>query len=426
MAERGRCLWIDASAGASGDMLLGALLDAGAPVDAVAAAIASLGVERIEIEPGQVRRHGMRATKADVLVADAAASRTLGEVLAIVAAARLAPPVAALAAEILGLIGTAEGRVHGEDPARIHLHEVGALDSLADIVGCAAALHALGLLEPRARIVASSVAVGSGSVDTAHGPLPVPVPAVLAILTGGGATVTSGGDGERCTPTGAALLATLAGEWGALPPMRIEKVGVGAGSADPPDRANVLRIVVGTEVAHVGSSTWREDALFEVEAVVDDMDPRLWPAVLDDLVRAGGVDAWLTPVVMRKGRPGIAVTALVAEVAVDAVARALFTQSTTLGMRVRPVARRALPRDRVVVQVEGEDVGVKRGFLDGRVVTVQTEYADATSAAERLGVPVRDVLDRAADLARQMATDSASPARPLRPARRDGGPESDA
>ena len=399
MAQRGGCAWIDASGGASGDMLLGALLDAGASLDAVAAAVGSLGVEPIEIRPHRVRRHGFRATKADVDVHDVAAPRTLGDVLDIVARAALAPAVAAFARDAFKVLGTAEAAVHGEDVERIHLHEVGALDSLADVVGTAAALDSLGLLAPDARVVVGSIALGSGSVDTAHGPLPVPVPAVLAILAGRGATVVSGGDGELCTPTGAALLATVAAEWGALPPMRIDSVGVGAGTADPPGRANVLRVILGTALEPAGVS-WRQNDLLELEATVDDLDPRLWPAVLDSLVEAGAADAWLTPVVMRKGRPGHVVTALVGAEVFDAATRVLFTASTTLGVRVRPVSRRALPRDEIVVSVDGCDVRVKRGLLDGRPVTVQAEYADAAAAAEHLGVSVRTVLDRAAALGR--------------------------
>jgi len=225
------------------------------------------------------------------------------------------------------------------------------------------------------------------------------VPAVVAILAARGAPVVSGGAGELCTPTGAALLATVAAEWGPLPHMRIDSVGVGAGTADPPGRANVLRVILGTAIEPAGV-TWRQNDLLELEATVDDLDPRLWPEVLDSLVEAGAVDAWLTPVVMRKGRPGHVVTALVGDEVVDAATRVLFTASTTLGVRVRPVSRRALPRDEIVVSVDGCDVRVKRGLLDGRPVTVQAEYADAAAAAERLGLPVRTVLDRAAGLAR--------------------------
>src|SRR5664279_149616 len=295
VAQSGLCLWIDASAGASGDMLLGALLDAGAPLDAVATAISALGVEPIEVLPRQVRRHGLRATKADVRVNDTAVSRTVGDVLDLVAKAALAPAVALFAGDVLRLLGTAEATAHGEDPGQVHLHEVGALDSLADVVGCAAALDALGLLVPRARVIVSSIAVGSGNVTTAHGVLPVPVPGVLAILAGRGAPVVAGGDGELCTPTGAALLAILAADWGPVPRMRIDSVGIGAGTADPPERANIVRIVLGTSLLH-DRVPWRHDDLLELESTVDDLDPRLWPAVLEALVQAGAVDAWLTPV----------------------------------------------------------------------------------------------------------------------------------
>jgi uncharacterized protein (TIGR00299 family) protein len=411
-------LWIDASAGASGDMLLAALLDLGAPLEAVATAIGTLGVEPIEILPRQVRRHGLRATMAGVQVHETAASRTVGAVLGLVTGAALAPPVTAFAREVFNLLGTTEAAVHGADLEQVHLHEVGALDSLADVVGCAAALDALGLLEPRARVVVSSIALGSGSGESAHGILPVPVPAVLAILAGRGAPVAAVGAGELCTPTGAALLVTLADEWGPVPPMRIDSVGVGAGSADPPGRANVLRAVLGTALAPAASLPWRHDDLTEVETIVDDLDPRVWPAVLDALVQAGAVDAWLTPVVMRKGRTGNAVTALVGADAIDAVTRALFIHSTTLGVRLRPVARRALPRDEVVVRVEGREVRVKRGLLDGQPVTVQTEYADAAAAAELVGIPVRVVLERAAALARGVP-----PSEPETPAQEAPGPE---
>jgi uncharacterized protein (DUF111 family) len=210
---------------------------------------------------------------------------------------------------------------------------------------------------------------------------------------------------------------TLADEWGPVPPMRIDSVGVGAGSADPPGRANVLRAVLGSAIAPV-PLPWRHDDLLEVETIVDDLDPRVWPAVLDALVQAGAVDAWLTPVVMRKGRTGNAVTALVGAEAIDAVTRALFVHSTTLGVRLRPVARRALPRDEVVVRVDGREVRVKRGLLDGEPVTVQTEYADAAAAAERIGIPVRVVLERAAALARGVP-----PPESETPAREAPGPE---
>ncbi len=389
-------------------MLLAAVVDAAAATgmrDAVATAVsravASLRVEPIGLTFREVRRHGFRATKADVEVAPATSERTVADVLDLVARAGLAPAVEVFARGVFTLLGEAEARVHGEDPTTIHLHEVGALDALADVIGCATALGELGLLDDRARIVVGPVALGSGSARSSHGSIPIPAPAVLEILMGSGATVTDGGtQRELCTPTGAALLARLADAWGPLPAMRIDAVGLGAGAADRPDRANVLRVVLGEAAGTSTGGPWRHDDLLEVEATVDDLDPRLWPDVLDGLVEAGALDAWLSPVVMRKGRPGHVVTALTPEPTVDAVARALFTGSTTLGLRVRPVVRQALPRDEVIVDVDGCAIRVKRGLLDGEAITVQPEYADAARAAKSLGRPVRWVLDRAGALSR--------------------------
>jgi uncharacterized protein (DUF111 family) len=433
VAGKGRCLWIDASAGAAGDMLLGALLDSGASVESVNERLASLGVGPLRISLSEVRRHGFRATKADVVAGEGgadetgAAPRPLREILKQLRAAALPEPVRVLSEQVFSLLGEAESRVHGTSPQEAHLHEAGALDALADVVGTAAALDSLGLLEPRCRIVVSRVALGSGTAKADHGTLPVPVPAVLEIFGRVGAPVSGGidrgagrganrgangganraadGVGELCTPTGAALLATLADEWGDLPALQVEAVGIGAGTADPPGRPNVLRVVLGRDVSGRGTTGpeaagWRDEEMLAVETTVDDLDPRLWPDVLDALVRAGSVDAWLTPTVMRKGRPGHVVTALVGPAVLDAVTRAFFDHTTTLGVRVHSVERRALARDDVVVEVDGCEVHVKRGLLDGVAVTMQPEYSDAAAAAARLGLPVRAVLERAAAIAR--------------------------
>jgi hypothetical protein len=428
VALNGRCLWIDASAGAAGEMLLGALLDAGASADSINERLAGLGVGGLRVAAAQVRRHGFRATKAEVAVGDGAAEggpagaggvgagggrgsqgptpRSLDEIFALLRAADLPPQVLALSEKVFAVLGEAEVRVHGLPRGDAHLHEAGALDALADVVGTAAALDSLGLLEPHCRVVVSRVALGAGSIESAHGTLPVPVPAVLEILARAGAPVVCGPthDAELCTPTGAALLAALADGWGDLPALQVEAVGIGAGTADPPGRPNILRVVLGREMAAGGIGSdpagWRDEEMLAVETTVDDLDPRLWPDVLEALVRAGSADAWLTPVVMRKGRPGHVVTALLVPGVLDAVARALFEHTTTLGFRVQRVERRALARDEITVSVDGRDVRVKRGLLDGRPVTIQPEYADAAAAAAALGVPVRVVLDRAAAAAR--------------------------
>lgn len=424
-----RTLWVDASNGAAGDMLLGALLDAGASLDAVRAAVGAVAPEEVSITVEATRRHGLRCSRAVVDVADSATHRGLGDVLALVRAGGLVPAVEALAVAVFTRLATAEARVHGSTVDEVHFHEVGALDAIADVVGCAAALHDLGLLGDAAGgagvdVVVGTIALGSGRARSAHGSIPVPVPAVLALLEGSGAPVVAGpgqdvpGAGrELCTPTGAALLLSLAGRFGPTPALSVAAVGVGAGTADPPGAANVLRVVVGdgpgagsaldASGAAGGSPAWREDGLLVLEATVDDLDPRLWPDALDALHAAGALDAWAAPVLMRHGRPGHVVTALAPPDALSAVRAALVRHTTTLGVRSHAAVRWALPRTSRTVVVGGHEVSVKLGHLDGAVVTAQPEHADAAAAAAALGLPVRAVLERAQALARNPSVTAA-------------------
>ncbi len=293
-----------------------------------------------------------------------------------------------LALDVFARLARAEGAAHGIDPAEVHFHEVGALDSLADVVGVSAALHDLGVTDVRC----GPVALGHGEVRTAHGVLPVPVPAVLGLLAGTGAPVGAGGvEGEACTPTGAALLAATVTGWGPMPPMTVTATGGGAGGRDPAGRANVLRVVLGDPVAG-GASDGAGAAGVVLEANVDDLDPRVWPAVLSALLAAGASDAWLTPILMKKGRPAHTLSVLAAPDSVDAVRRVVFTESTTIGVREHPVAKHALAREMRTVDVEGCAVAVKVARLDGRVVNAVPEYDDVAAAAARLGRPVKAVL----------------------------------
>jgi pyridinium-3,5-bisthiocarboxylic acid mononucleotide nickel chelatase len=396
--------WIDASAGAAGDMLLAALIDAGADQAAVSAAVARLSAatgEQLTVHLTSVRRHGLRAARAVVQGGPSQVQRGLAEVLELISAASLPGVAAEFAIRVFGLLADAEAQVHGVAAERVTFHEVGALDSLADVIGSAVALDSLGLLAADAAVTVSSVGLGSGSVATAHGPLPVPVPAVVRLLADAGAPMHAGpgpGHGELCTPTGAALLAALAAGWGPMPPMTVRSAGSGAGSRDPASHANIIRVLVG---ASAGRAPALESAALRlVESTVDDLDPRLWPDALDALQTAGAIDCWLTPVLMRTGRPGQVVTALTQADTLDSVVHALLRVTTTLGVRVSEVSRLALPRDQIEVQVGGQPVRVKRGWLDGAAVTVQPEFADARAAAGVLGIPIADVLDAARQAAR--------------------------
>ncbi|MCO5998190.1 nickel pincer cofactor biosynthesis protein LarC [Actinoallomurus rhizosphaericola] len=396
-----RTLWVDAGNGAAGDMLLAALLDAGADPEVVRSGLRGLAVEPIDVEVTQVRRHGLRALHADVRAPRSDVSRDLAAVTAILTAAPLPDEARAFALAVFERLARAEARVHGVAVSEIHFHEVGALDAIADVTGCALALHDLGLLGSAVRVV-SPVAAGSGVVRAAHGPLPVPVPAVLELLTEAGVPLRSHPAAmELCTPTGAALLATLATGWGPAPDCVPRATGTGAGSADPEGHPNVLRVLIG-EAA--GASGWSSAEMRRVDTTVDDLDPRLWPDVLEALRSAGAADAWCVPALMRKGRPGQVLSVLAPPDRLDAVCRVVFEQTTTLGVRVSAVERRSLRRDQVTVTVAGgATVAVKRGLLGGRVVTAQAEYDDARAAAERTGRPVREVLTEALTAARALS-----------------------
>lgn len=392
-----RALYIDAQAGASGDMLLGALIDLGAGVDALSTGLRTLSGALGGLHVETVRRAGLRATRCVVEAPRGdTAVRNLGDVRALLERADLPPTVTGRALDVFGTLARAEAMVHGVPVDDVHFHEVGAWDSLTDVVGSLLALHGLGLLE--SDICASAVAVGSGTVTGAHGVLPVPTPATLAVLTAAGAPVHAGAAvHEACTPTGAALLATLASRWGPVPPMRPLAIGTGAGGRDTATGPNVLRLVVGEPLDRPAPRT---DDLRTVTATVDDLDPRLWPDVLERIVAAGAHDAWLTAVVMRKGRPGHVVTAIAPPHLAGAVETALFAATSTLGVRHTTGTRTALPRRSVTVEVDGQPVSVKIAELHGAVVTVQPEFADAGRAADATGMSVRDVLHRAEQLAR--------------------------
>jgi len=393
-------------------MILAALLDAGADRRAVEAALAGISAaagETIALELSEVRRHGLRARLAEVTAEASTVHRALADVLVLLAAADLPGPVRELAERVFELLAAAEARVHGVAVTEIRFHEVGALDALADVVGTATALHSLGLLDEAAAITVSSVGLGSGTVAAAHGSVPVPVPAVVELLTGAGGMVSAGpGEGELCTPTGAALLAAVAKEWGTLPAMVVRATGCGAGRRDPPEHPNVLRVIAGDRAS--ASRPWRVATLRLVESTVDDLDPRLWPGALEALRLAGAIDAWLTPATMRGGRPAQVVSALTEPDAVDSVVRELFRATTTLGARVTEVDRYSLPRDSVVVDVAGQPVSVKRGFLDGEPVTVQPELADARAAALSADLSVAEVIDSARERARKVSLPPAEPA----------------
>jgi pyridinium-3,5-bisthiocarboxylic acid mononucleotide nickel chelatase len=382
--------WIDAGAGASGDMLLGALVDAGADEAAMSRAVAAVAPEPVTLTSHRVRRAGLVAIHARIEVAASSTHRGLADVLALIAAADLEPEVARHASEVFTALGEAEAAVHGVSTSEVHFHEVGALDAIADIVGVCAGMVSLGLDD----LYCGPVAVGSGTVETQHGQLSVPPPAVAALLTGV-ATFAGPAASELCTPTGAALLRHWVTDWGTLPPMTVERVGSGAGSRDFASHPNILRLFLGAPADMMGSASALAGAAVVLETNVDDLDPRLWPAVLASVLDAGASDAWLTPIVMKKGRPAHTLSVLVPSEHEQRVQAVVFSQTSAIGMRRTVTGKVALARELTTVTVGGQRIAVKLARHGGAVVNVQPEYDDVAAAAAALGRPMKVVLAEA-------------------------------
>lgn len=408
--------WVDASAGVAGDMLLGALLDAGAGLDVVQAAIDAVIPGAVQVVATPVLRAGLRALKVDIRVlVDDPPHRTWRHIRRLLQAgpparsAAQSPPdspggvatspdvlpastpsverIRRRATAVFARLADAEAQVHGIAAEDVHFHEVGALDAIADVVGVCAALEALGI----ATLSAGEVAVGSGRVRTAHGELPVPVPAVAHLSQGW--RVHAGGRGELATPTGMAVIRALAVTCEDLPAMSVEAVGVGAGGRDTPERPNVVRVVVGA--ASGRTLTHDGEPAVVLEANVDDLDPRLWPGVLAGLLRAGAADAWLVPIIMKKGRPAHTLTVLCHPERAGVLRDQIFRHTTTLGVRESFRRKVALARTFVDVTLDGSNVAVKVAHRDGIIVQVMPEFDDVAGLAARRGRPERVVLQAA-------------------------------
>jgi uncharacterized protein (TIGR00299 family) protein len=389
----GRIVYFDCASGASGDMLLGAVVDLGLPVEDLRAELAKLGVEGWRIEASRVNRSGLAATKVDVIAEVAGQPhRHLRHVLAILDASTLDTAVKERAGALFRRLAAAEAAVHGTTPEKVHFHEVGALDSIVDIVGGVVALGWLGA----ARFVSSPLNVGTGTVTMSHGTFPVPPPATARLVEG--VPAYGAGEGELLTPTGALLITSHATEYGPLPLMAVEKAGHGAGGRDTKGRPNVLRILVGREAA--GDA----ERVLVLETEVDDAPPQLLGSLIDKLLAKGALDAYLTPVQMKKGRPGVLVTAIAPPLARESLEEVLFRETTTLGVRRQEWERTTLERETRTVATAYGPIRVKIGLRRGAVWNAWPEFGDCEKAAAARGVPVKEVL--AAALAAWRADDT--------------------
>ena len=389
-----RVAYFDCPSGAAGDMIMGALVDAGAPFDALRDALRALPLSGWSLTRREVMKGPFRATKVEVDVDPSTAHphRSLADIRAILDAASVDLPVRSRALQIFERLADAEARVHGTTPDRVQFHDVGAVDAIIDITGAAIALSLLGV----DAVHVSALPIGGGFVQGAHGRMPVPGPGTAELLRGF-PVVDTGVRAELLTPTGAAILTTVAAGAGRMPPMVVSAVGYGAGTMDLAGTPNVLRCFLGDSADPAGVET-----IAQVETNIDDMSPQLYEPLMDRLFDAGALDVFLAPVVMKRSRPGIVLTALCAADRVDVITRILFEESTTIGVRWSERRRSPLVREVVACTTAYGTLSVKVSRLDGRVVTVTPEFADAVRIAREKGIPVREVLEQARADARRL------------------------
>jgi pyridinium-3,5-bisthiocarboxylic acid mononucleotide nickel chelatase len=382
-----KIVYFDCPSGAAGDMIMAALVDAGVPFEAFRAELRKLALPGWDLVRREVKKGAFRATKVDVEIDHAAHHhhRSLGDILAILERSPLAPAVKERAERIFGRLADAEARVHGTSRDAVRFHDVGAVDAIVDVTGGVLGLAMLGV----ETVYVSALPLGGGFVEGAHGRMPVPGPGTAELLRGF-PVVDTGVQAELVTPTGAAILTTLAQPAVRVPSMVVSAVGYGAGTMDLPGTPNILRCFVGDTTADAGAET-----IVQVETTIDDMSPQLYDPLMDRLFEAGAVDVFLAPVIMKRSRPGTVLTALCPRATLNDVARVLFEESSTIGVRWTEWQRATLPRETVTLATTHGAIPFKVSRLDGRVVTVTPEFAVVARIARDKALPVRDVLDQA-------------------------------
>ena len=385
-----KTLYFDCFAGASGDMILGALVGVGVDPRRLIEQLALLKVSGYEVDFEKVDRSGISATRAHVRTKQEQAHRHLGDILKIIYESGLSDDIKERAALIFSRLAESEASVHNLPVERIHFHEVGALDAIIDVVGACIGFSLLGV----ERFVSSPLHVGSGMIEMAHGRFPVPPPAVTELLKEAPVYATEI-KGELLTPTGAAIISTVVeGQYGPLPKMKIKATGYGAGTREYENFPNVLRLMLGDETAGDAST---DERLLMIESNIDDMSPQLFGYVMERALACGALDCYFTSVQMKKNRPGVLIQILCRPEARDAMCELLFAETTTLGVRSYEVERRAMQRETIRVETPYGAIDVKVARLGNRVVKEMPEYEQCRAAAERAGVALRTVEAAALD-----------------------------
>jgi uncharacterized protein (TIGR00299 family) protein len=380
--------YFDCFSGISGDMTLGALVDAGCDVEHLRSELRGLQVPGWELSAEKVWKNGMAATYVKVKTEDQQKHRSLSAILDILQKSKLAPQVRERAAAIFAKLGEAEARVHDVPLEKIHFHEVGAVDAIVDIVGACIGFRALGI----EKFACSALNVGGGTAKMAHGILPVPAPATANLLQGK-PTYSNSVQKELVTPTGAAIVATLCDSFGPQPPMNVTAIGYGAGTADLEGQPNVVRIMIGEAAEKTVAGFDEEIAV--IEANLDDMNPQIYGYFLEKALAAGALDVYTTPVQMKKNRPGTLLTVLCKPQDTNALMSLIFAETTTFGARTYRAQRRTLPREFVSVATNFGDVRIKISRVNGHILHVAPEYDDCRKLAAEKNVPLQRVISEA-------------------------------
>ncbi len=390
-------LFLDPWSGLSGDMMLASLIDAGgeAAESALRRVVVSLDLEGVAVDVARVTEWGLACTRVNVRAEQAPPLRHLPEMLAVVGRAAVSDKVKEQARTALGRLAEVEAEIHGCSVKDIHFHEVGAADTLVDVIGTFALVEALGIDE----VVVGTIPVGGGTVEIAHGRMGVPAPATVKLLTGfqviGGPEMR-----ELTTPTGALLVSLLAARQGPAPTMNITAIGYGAGTMKLEHGPNVLRAVLGqASDAPSGPGEWGDGVVVELQTNLDDVSPEIIGYTQRLLREAGALDVWTVAAHMKKDRPGVVLHALVTPALEAEVVGMLFAETGTLGVRRSVLGRYVAERGRVKVDVDGQDVAVKWGRWGGRLVSLAPEYEEAAAAAGKLGMPLAEVMRQAVDAA---------------------------
>jgi uncharacterized protein (TIGR00299 family) protein len=379
--------YFDCFAGAGGDMIVAAMLDAGLDAEFLKAQLATLGLKNLDIKISQTRRAGLRALSFLPVVPKQQQQRNLEQITKIISQSKISKQAKKTAIAVFERIAQAEGAVHGKDPDDVHFHEVGALDSIVDIVSASVGLEALGV----DKVYCSVLSVGGGTVKCADHLMPVPAPATTELLKG--VPIASGpAQLELLTPTAAAILTTVVDQFCPLPSMKIEAIGYGAGSLESEKFPNVLRLILGQAAGEMEANA---DSVCLLETNIDDVSGELVGSVTEKLFRHGALDVFTTPIYMKRGRPAEQISIICKIEDIQQLEQILFGEGLTFGIRRQILQRSKLAREFVAVQTEFGEIRIKTGTLGGKIVNAKPEFSDCISAAKKHNVAVKAVLDAA-------------------------------